>query len=257
MDPDDLELPDEIVEALTGPSPAKKPSATLPLSEKNPIVKKPSLRGGFFSPAASQDLSKAGETSSVHSKSFLESTLISYPLESNKTCRHCSSIELDEILLQHFGVRVCNNCRQTYGDDYYKLITKTTAREEFLLTDEELADTTILPFMTKANPHKSTWSDMHLYLLGDVRNYAIKKWGSLEALNEELTRRDSAREARKEKKFKAKLSDLRKRTRSAAINKSLNKPRAHHKHVFHDDGGASSLTKKCTVCGLEIEQEEI
>lgn len=86
------------------------------------------------------------------------------------------------------------------------MITKTTAREEFLLTDEELADTERLPHMTKPNPHKSTWSDMHLYLLGDVRRFAFGKWGSLEALQEELAQRSVAKRARKERKFKEKLA---------------------------------------------------
>lgn len=132
--------------------------------------------------------------------------LVRYPLEANESCRHCKSIELDEALRAHFNINVCESCRRSYGQEYYQMITKTTAREEFLLTDEELADKEHLPYMTKPNPHKSTWSDMHLYLLGDVRKFALSKWGSLEALQEELERRSLAKEVRKERKFKEKLA---------------------------------------------------
>lgn len=139
-----------------------------------------------------------------HPHSAHDSLVIVYPLENNQTCAHCSSIEIDHFLRRHFNIFVCSSCRELHAN-CYSLLTKTTAKEEYLLTDEELADTSILPFMTKPNPYKSSWSDMHLYLAMHVRDYALKKWGSLEALQQELEHRSQAKECRKEKHFKQKL----------------------------------------------------
>ena len=130
-----------------------------------------------------------------------------YPLEENEKCCHCASIEIDFNLKRNFGINVCANCREMYSEKY-KLITKTTTREEYLLTEEELCDTNVLPFITKPNPYKSSWSDMQLYLTGHVRNFAISKWGSMEALQQELERRVHVKESRTEKKFKDKLSGM-------------------------------------------------
>lgn len=59
---------------------------------------------------------------------------------------------------------------------------------------------------------------MQLYLRCQVEDYAFSaaRWGSAEQLDAEHERRETERKKRKEKKFAARLGDLRKRTRVEA-----------------------------------------
>ena len=70
----------------------------------------------------------------------------------------------------------------------------------------ELRDSEKLPNWIKANPHKSTYSNMLLYLRKQVEAFAWSKWGSPEALDAEFVRRDAAKQVQKDKKFKKKLA---------------------------------------------------
>ncbi len=45
---------------------------------------------------------------------------------------------MDREMLEHFRLAVCWTCKRADVTDNYKLITKTTARTDFLLTDREL-----------------------------------------------------------------------------------------------------------------------
>ena len=85
-------------------------------------------------------------------------------------------------------------------------MTKTDVRDQFLLTDEELRDGNVLPSVSIPNPRKSTWSNMQLYLREQVVEFAVKKWGSLEAIEQEIQKRSIQLQSRKEKKFKARIT---------------------------------------------------
>ncbi|PJF19477.1 DNA repair protein [Paramicrosporidium saccamoebae] len=208
-----------------------------------------SRRGGFLHP--SQPDSTLKDTREA--RRLNDDIIVTYPLEGNATCRHCTSIELDAVLKTHFSINVCHNCREIHSNNY-RLLTKTTVKDEYLLTDEELADTSVLPFMTKPNPYKSTWSDMQLYLSMHVEKFAVKKWGSLEALQQEITRRESTKEARKEKKFKEKLKELRLKTRSKSSSALSSRASRRHVHCFEI---VAAGLKRCTECQLEVEEEDI
>lgn len=136
---------------------------------------------------------------------FIDNLVLLFPLEENESCAHCTSIELDHTLKRHFKVNVCSSCRESLPNQY-SLITKTTAKENYLLTEEELNDSSVLPYMTKPNPYKSTWSDMQLYLAEHVEKFAISKWRSLDGLDSELAKRVKAKESRKERQFQDKLN---------------------------------------------------
>ena len=82
-------------------------------------------------------------------------------------CCLCTSLELDSLLLKEFGVHVCTTCKDSHPERF-GLVIKTEARERYLLTEEELSDRTVLPCISRPNPHKSTWSDMQLYLREQV-----------------------------------------------------------------------------------------
>ena len=122
----------------------------------------------------------------------------------NFTCEACGcTIAIDPEFYENFHVAVCFSCKET--DDLYTILTKTQARSEFLLTDEELADSGLLPSISRKNPHNPRWADMKLYLKKQVRDFAIKKHGSDLCLKEALLNRDEVRSDRKSKQFLKKL----------------------------------------------------
>lgn len=72
----------------------------------------------------------------------------------------------------------------------------------------ELRDVEILPHLSKPNPHKATWNNMMLYLREQVEEFAFKKWGGEEGLDEEYEKRVSLKKKKKDKKFKSKLAGI-------------------------------------------------
>ncbi|KAK7229210.1 hypothetical protein V2G26_001380 [Clonostachys chloroleuca] len=189
-----------------------------------------------------------------------------------KRCLECRSIEIDFVWEEVFHVAVCNQCKDKYPEKY-SLLTKTECKEDYLLTDPELRDPELLPHLNKPNPHKSHWHDMMLFLRFQVEEYALKtKWGSSEALDAEYERRETQKKARKESKFREKLMDLKRKTRTDAFRRqagNLSRTGASKfgdavgsggKHV-HDWGRAvlneEGLTvKTCNECGMEVEELE-
>ena len=129
----------------------------------------------------------------------------------------------------------------------------------------ELKDPEILPHLLKANPHKSTFANMMLYLRFQVEDYAFKKWSGAEGLDTEYQRRESAKKIKKEQKFEAKLNELRRKTRTAALTKKVKERsgyRGSHTHVYGSNYTTPELEsgmvlRKCTICGIEVEELEL
>ncbi|OGE56872.1 hypothetical protein PENARI_c002G00476 [Penicillium arizonense] len=138
-----------------------------------------------------------------------------------KKCRECGSIEIDWKWEEELKCCICHSCKEKHPEKY-SLLTKTEAKEDYLLTDPELRDEELLPRLERPNPHKSTWNSMMLYLRYQVEEYAFseKKWGSTEALDAEFERRENDKKRRREAKFKTKLQDLKKRTRVEAYRRN-------------------------------------
>ncbi|KHJ35915.1 putative dna repair protein rad14 [Erysiphe necator] len=190
--------------------------------------------------------------------------------EQGKKCRECGSLEIDWYWEEVFKCAVCSKCKETLPEKY-SLLTKTEAKDDYLLTDPELKDTELLPHLSKPNPHKSHWHDMMLFLRYQVEEYAFnQKWGSADALDAEFERREAEKKARKEEKFKSKLRELKKKTRSEAFrrNNQMAKVGAQfgdqiggqgrHEHrwsqtIQNVDG---NTVKVCIDCGMEIEELE-
>lgn len=189
-----------------------------------------------------------------------------------KKCRECGRLEIDWKWEEVFGCCVCNACKEVYPERY-SLLTKTEAKEDYLLTDPELRDEELLPHMERPNPHKATWNNMMLFLRYQVEEFAFspKKWGSPEALDAEFERREVEKKRRREAKFKTKLEDLKKRTRVEAYRRSR---QGNSGGQFGDDLGSGRKhvhqwgrpvenpetgmeIKKCVDCGMEIEELEI
>ncbi|KAL2131777.1 hypothetical protein VTI74DRAFT_4627 [Chaetomium olivicolor] len=203
--------------------------------------------------------------------------------KTRKRCRECSSVEIDFVWEEVFGCSVCNKCKEKYPEKY-SLLTKTECKEDYLLTDPELKDAELLPHLSKPNPHKSHWHDMMLFLRYQVEDYAFKqKWGSAEALDAEFEKREADKKRRKEAKFKEKLLDLKRKTRTDAFRRSNAKSGigaamsggggggrptkfgdaigGSGKHV-HEWGRAvenedGMTVKTCLTCGMEVEELEL
>lgn len=186
-----------------------------------------------------------------------------------KKCKECGSLEIDWKWDEVFGTQVCAACKDKVPERY-SLLTKTEAKEDYLLTDPELKDAALLPHLAKPNPHKSTWNDMMLYLRYQVEEYAFsdKKWGSPEALDEEFAKRQAETKRRKEAKFKSKLNDLKRRTRVDAYKRQQagvtggnfgDKLSGKHEHEWGgmvEDPETGVTSKTCVECGMEVEELE-
>jgi DNA-repair protein complementing XP-A cells len=116
---------------------------------------------------------------------------------------------------------------------------------------------------------------MMLFLRYQVEEYAFnQKWGSAEALDAEFERREADKKRRKEAKFKEKLLDLKRKTRTDTVR--LNNAKAggigrgtakfgdsvgvggKHAHewgrtVENEEG---MTVKTCLTCGMEVEELE-
>lgn len=191
--------------------------------------------------------------------------------EADKKCRECDNIEVDWKWLEIFKCAVCNSCKDKFPEKY-SLLTKTEAREDYLLTDPELKDEELLPHLERPNPHKSTWNNMMLFLRYQVEEYAFnKKWGSAEKLDEAFVKREEDKKKRKQDKFKSKLLELKKRTRVEAYRRNRQAGGGggnfgddignggKHQHVWgraveNEDGIG---VKTCVDCGMEVEELEL
>ena len=61
-----------------------------------------------------------------------------------KKCRECGTLEIDWQIEEVFGCCVCEKCKKE-SPDKYTLLTKTEAKDDYLLTDRKF----ILPVWTK------------------------------------------------------------------------------------------------------------
>jgi DNA-repair protein complementing XP-A cells len=101
---------------------------------------------------------------------------------------------------------------------------------------------------------------MKLYLRYQVEAFAFEKWGGGEGLDKEWERRETAKSARKDKERLKKVADLRRRTRTSLWTEERQRKNDLgtnvHEHEFQSFG-VSSSKKKCSICRLVIEEEEI
>ncbi|NXI44705.1 XPA protein, partial [Galbula dea] len=169
-------------------------------------------------------------------------------------CGDCGKEFMDSYLMQHFDWATCDNCRD--AEDKHKLITRTEAKEEYLLKDCDLDKREpVLRFILKKNPHNSRWGDMKLYLKLQVIKRSLEVWGSEEALQEAKELRRDSREKMKQKKFDKKVKELRRAVRSSLWKKET----TIHEHEYGPEENVDEDTykKTCTVCGHELTYEKM
>ena len=104
---------------------------------------------------------------------------------------------INEGLASSFAVAVCGRC-QAVDPESWQTVTKGTAKERYLLTDDTL---NALPFVSKPNP-KQFRQPMKLYLVRTLVDAAHARWEDAEGLAAEQERRASAREQRVRKRFR-------------------------------------------------------
>ncbi|XP_058809322.1 DNA repair protein complementing XP-A cells homolog [Phymastichus coffea] len=171
-------------------------------------------------------------------------------------CIECSKEFKDSYLLQKFDYVACDNCRD--NDGKHSLITRTEAKQEYLLKDCDLDKREPpLKFILRKNPHNIRWGEMKLYLQIQIEERALQVWGSEEALIEEREKRDVKRQETKIKKFNKKVKRLRMEVRSSLYDKTQ---KASHTHVYGDDTYNSdddTYTHTCTECGFEETYEKM
>jgi DNA-repair protein complementing XP-A cells len=88
-------------------------------------------------------------------------------------CDDCSLPDIDPDLYLHYKLTVCTACRDSKPEKY-TLLTKTEAQNDYLLTDEELRDSTKMPHWERPNPRKSTYARMKLYVRCQVEAFAFE-----------------------------------------------------------------------------------
>lgn len=163
------------------------------------------------------------------------------------------------------GGAQCVTTSQISKNKNIKLLTNRGAAE--------LRDPELLPHLSRPNPHKSHWHDMMLFLRFQVEEYALKtKWGSAEALDAEYEKREGQKRARKEAKFKEKLTDLKRKTRTDAFRRqagtlgksgaskfgdSIREGRHVHQWGRTVENEHGMTVKTCVDCGMEVEELEL
>lgn len=70
-----------------------------------------------------------------------------------KVCRECGSLEIDWKWDEQLRCQICHSCKEKYPEKY-SLLTKTEAREDYLLTDREFVSNlpTQEPLLLYADP---------------------------------------------------------------------------------------------------------
>lgn len=178
-------------------------------------------------------------------------------LASAPRCYDCGLLELDANLHTNFGVRVCRKCMREKPEKY-SLLTKTECREDYLLTEPELQDTSLLRRIEKPNPHG--FSRMQLFLRLHVEEFAWKKWGSAEGLDAEWERREKARLDRRDKRYQAKMKEMRKKTRAEEYTRKMRNGHGlgeRHVHTWLAPlatKASAVVRRRCTDCGIETEE---
>ncbi|XP_011640974.1 DNA repair protein complementing XP-A cells homolog [Pogonomyrmex barbatus] len=171
-------------------------------------------------------------------------------------CEECQQKFGDSFILRTFNLVVCDKCRDKEGK--HSLITKTEAKQEYLLKDCDLdLREPPLKYIVRKNPHNANWGEMKLYLHLQIEQRALEVWGSEENLLKEKEARDLKREGAKIKKFNKKIKELRMQVRSSLYDKTT---KASHVHEFGKDTyneEDDTYTHTCTTCGYEETYEKM
>jgi len=165
------------------------------------------------------------------------------------TCRECGASAFCLKFFEAFNIAVCNACKV----QKYSLMTKTTAKEDYLLTDSKLAG---LRFLLRENPKNPNWAPMKLYLQSEVMAIGQSTFQDQDAW-------DQARRNKAVSQLQKRMAVAKRRKEELALEadiasakshpKKVYKPLAQHVHTFVEKGSKQCC---CTSCGIVMEFEE-
>lgn len=185
----------------------------------------------------------------------VEKDSVPVPIEYDE-CLDCGDRFADSYLLATFDYKVCDACRDSDGK--HSLITRTEAKQEYLLKDCDLDKREpILKYVSRKNPHNVRWGEMKLYLHIQVEERALEVWGSEENLIKEKELREEKREVTKVKKYNKRLKELRMDVRSSLYDKTSQA----HQHswgegeVYNEE--EDTYTRTCETCGHKETYEKM
>ena len=185
-------------------------------------------------------------------------------------CNECQLTFLTSYLYNHFNEPICDTCREKYSindekDDCtdeqtirYSLITRTSAKDKYLLTDYDLDKREpLLKCIEKKNPHNQRWGTMRLYLRCQVQRLSdVIHEGKTE---EKVLEREEKKSEKKRKQYEKQVEQLRLDVRTSLQTKRI---KTVHEHIYDDknikyDEQTDTYTKTCLECGYHYEYEEM
>jgi len=185
-------------------------------------------------------------------------------------CDECQMIFLTSYLYKNFNEPICDTCRDKYSindekddcDDEqsirYSLITRTLAKDKYLLTDYDLDKREpILKCIEKKNPHNQRWGIMRLYLRCQIQRLSNQiHEGKTE---EKFVEREEKKAENKRKKYEKQVEQLRLDVRTSLQTKRI---KTIHEHVYDEsniqyDKTTDMYTKTCLECGYQYQYEEM
>ncbi|XP_053689860.1 DNA repair protein complementing XP-A cells homolog [Sabethes cyaneus] len=177
------------------------------------------------------------------------------PIEYDE-CLECGDRFADSYLLNTFDYKVCDACRDSDGK--HSLITRTEAKQEYLLKDCDLDKREpILKYISRKNPHNVRWGEMKLYLHIQIEKRALEVWESEENLIKEKELRDEKREISKVKKYNKRLKELRMDVRSSLYDKTMQA----HVHCWDENEQYNeeedTYTRTCETCNHKETYEKM
>ena len=181
--------------------------------------------------------------------------LLPNPKDGGPRCDECSEeLQSDSYLFKTFDLEVCDKCKDTSKDGKHELITKTDAKNIFLLKDYDFdRREPPLKFITRKNPHNQRWGDMKLFLRVQVEKRALEVWKTEEALEKEIEKKEDRRELVKAKKFGKRIKELRMQMRGSLFAKDYKTATGvGHEHEFEAEiynEEKDEYSRKCTICG--------
>ena len=185
-------------------------------------------------------------------------------------CAECELTFLTSYLHKHFDEPICDTCREKYSihdeDDEindenairYSLITRTTAKDKYLLTDYDLDKREPkLKCIEKRNPHNQRWGTMRLYLRCQIQRLSERIHQG--KTTEKVAERDERKAERKRKQYEKQVEQLRLDVRSSLQTKRI---RSVHEHQYDETNvrynkETDTYTKTCVECGHQYEYEEM
>ena len=185
-------------------------------------------------------------------------------------CDECKMTFLSSYLHKNFDEPICDTCREKYSindecDDCtdeqairYSLITRTSAKERYLLTDYDLDKREPkLKCIEKKNPHNQRWGIMRLYLRCQIQRLSNEiHEGKTE---EKVVEREEKKAENKRKKYEKQVEKLRLDVRTSLQTKRI---KTIHEHIYDEanikyNEETDMHTKTCIECGYQYEYEEM